>query len=138
MSMIWILFFACNGSSEKETLDSAAEQDSAQPDSAQQDSAEQDSAEQDSAEQDDGDCVEDIEFFRDQAASFLEGNCYGCHNAQGVASSTRHVLIPFDSEENIQSNFEHLQSLVSDVENGAELLLEKPTGQASHGGGTVV
>ena len=85
------------------------------------------------------DCtIADMDFFQESAVPLLQSRCYGCHNANGVAASSRHVLVPFDSNENIATNFESLRSLAADTEDGAELLLEKPTGHTSHGGGEVV
>ena len=80
----------------------------------------------------------DVDFFREQAVPLLQSRCYGCHNDSGVASSTRHVLLPFDSEVSVDQNFERLRTLVVETDDGAGLLLEKPTGQTSHGGGEVV
>lgn len=80
----------------------------------------------------------DMAFFETEAVPLLQNRCLGCHNADSVAATTRHVLLPFDSAENIALNFEHLRSLAVDTVDGAELLLNKPSGQESHGGGEVV
>ena len=96
----------------------------------------------DSAQTDDtavADCSQaDTRFFEQSAAPLLETRCYGCHNANGVAASTRHVLLPFDTEANREANMDMLRSLVADTEDGAQLLLQKPSGQVSHGGGEVI
>lgn len=128
--MFWLFYFgtACSTSSEKEDTSGTVEDTSA-------------------ATIDSGNNVQDTSidcstvdrtFFEEEAAPLLESRCYGCHNENGVASSTRHVLLPFDSPENIDENFTRLQSLATETEDGAELLLEKPSGQGSHGGGEVI
>ena len=128
-----IQLLACNGTPEK-TQNTETHTEATQPAPTSEDTANDNP--QDTAEED---CTTaDMDFFRDSAAPLLQSRCYGCHNENGVAASTRHVLVPFDSEANINANFESLRSLTVDTEDGSQLLLQKPSGQTSHGGGEVV
>ena len=92
-----------------------------------------------STELEEQDCTEmDFSFFEEQAGPLLSTQCFGCHNANSVAANTRHVLLPFDSVENVEANFEHLRFLATETDDGSALLLEKPTNQTSHAGGQVI
>ncbi len=128
--MFWLLYFgiACSTSSEKEEISTVEEEPE-----------ETIVVEEPEVQDTSIDCsTVDRTFFEEEAAPLLESRCYGCHNENDVAAFTRHVLLPFDSTENIDENFTRLQSLATETEDGAELLLEKPSGQTSHGGGEVI
>ena len=59
-------------------------------------------------------------------------------NENPVAADTRHVLLPFDTTENTQINFDRLRAFTTQTDDGSILLLEKPTNQTSHAGGQVI
>ncbi len=83
----------------------------------------------------DDDCVTDEAFFASQVAPVLDTTCVGCHVAQGPAGETRHVLVPFDGPEATAQNHQRVIDLINDHPDMADLYLQKPTNQVSHGGG---
>ena len=85
----------------------------------------------------DPNCVTDAQFFETQAAPLLEARCYGCHNADGIASDRRYLLKPSDSDKNRSDNYAMLQDFFAETADEPTLFLDKPTGRHSHGGGTV-
>ena len=85
----------------------------------------------------DPDCVTDAQYFETHAAPLLEQRCYGCHNEEGPASSTRYVLEPFDGPNALEANYGRLQALIAATPAEPDLLLQKPVGEVSHGGGTL-
>jgi len=78
------------------------------------------------------DCVTDAEFFAADAAPLLASRCMGCHVEGGLAEDSANVLSGEDDTDWLM-----LAELVAG-EGGATLLLEKPTGLMSHGGGEVI
>ena len=78
------------------------------------------------------DCVEDDEFFADSAMPMLETECIACHGVGGMAEGTRYVLLPSTEPDALASNYAMLTTLVAEL--GAAGVLDKPTGQTSHGG----
>jgi hypothetical protein len=93
---------------------------------------------QDEGGSDDGDadpdCVTDAEFFSQSAVPLLS-DCVTCHVEGGAASGSRYVLLPFEAEGAEAENWSRLSAFLSENEDAATLLLTKPTGQTSHGGG---
>ena len=83
-------------------------------------------------------CTTDAQFFEQKAAPLLESRCYGCHNEEGLAHETRYVLDPFDSSSSLETNYARLQDLIAQTTETPTLFLDKPSGQESHGGGTLV
>ena len=81
----------------------------------------------------DTDCVDDEAFFASVAAPMLGADCAQCHVAGGAAASTAYVLTPLSDPDALTTNYATLQALVDRL--GAETVLAKPTGAASHGGG---
>ena len=81
------------------------------------------------------DCVTDEAFFAAQAAPLLSAQCVTCHVEGGLAGGTRHVLVPFVDDAALAENMARLGALVRDTDDGAALLLQKPTGQVPHVGG---
>lgn len=79
-------------------------------------------------------CVDDAAFFEAEVAPLLASDCSNCHVPDGVASETRQVFEPFRGG-GTEANRALLESLVRDDPAFAEALLEKPFGEASHGGG---
>jgi hypothetical protein len=75
------------------------------------------------------DCVTDEAFFAAQAAPLLTAQCVSCHVEGGLAGGTRHVLVPFVDDAALAENMARLGALVRDTDDGAALLLQKPTGQ---------
>ncbi len=77
------------------------------------------------------DCVTDAEFWTDEAAPLVTSDCIACHVSGGQAASTRYVLDPGDDDASRAA----IEAFVRGTEDGATLLLDKPTNQVSHGGG---
>lgn len=77
------------------------------------------------------DCVTDARFWSEQAAPLVSSDCVACHIEGGQAASTRYVLTIGDDDRNLAA----IEDFVTGTEDGATLLLEKPTNQVSHGGG---
>jgi len=68
----------------------------------------------------------------------LEPVCGGCHNGWGVAKDTDFVLVPTDAPEAVPRNYQALLEVARlDIE-GIPLVVAKPSGATSHGGGTVL
>lgn len=84
----------------------------------------------DTAGSDDG-CVSDDDFWRAEAAPLLAADCVACHTTGGMAEGTRLQLTPGDDDATRAA----VEAFITDVEDGATLLLEKPTNTVSHGGG---
>jgi Protein of unknown function (DUF1592)/Protein of unknown function (DUF1588)/Protein of unknown function (DUF1585)/Protein of unknown function (DUF1595)/Protein of unknown function (DUF1587) len=76
-------------------------------------------------------CVEDLEFFA-QAAPLLT-DCAGCHHSGGIAEGTRLQLESPEAPELREQNWTAFQAAVAAI--GPDLLLQKPSGAQSHGGG---
>ena len=87
---------------------------------------------------DDGsdDCVTDAEQYADDVAPLVQSDCVACHVDGGSAAATRYRLVPGADATTQATNRAMFDALVTGTEDGAELLLTKPTGQTSHGGGT--
>ena len=92
-----------------------------------------------SSELEQEDCSQmDFAFFEEKSGPLMSTKCFGCHNENSVAADTRHVLLPFDTAENTQINFDRLRAFATETDDGSSLLLEKPTNQTSHAGGQVI
>lgn len=79
-------------------------------------------------------CVTDAVFFEEEVAPVLS-DCVGCHLEGGVASEARYALAVGTDEDTLAANRAALEAFILDTEDGAELLLDKPSGQISHAGG---
>ena len=72
------------------------------------------------------------DYFKASVSEILLASCLSCHNANGIAKSTRLVYV---DEAGSQQNYETLRGFIAQGNNGA-LLLSKIRG-VSHGGGAV-
>ena len=77
-------------------------------------------------------CLNDIEFFFQRIWTPILTDCINCHNPQGLASYTDHVLLPPTEDGYLEHNFQVLRNL--DTLGKGDLLLTKPQG-IDHGGG---
>lgn len=82
-------------------------------------------------------CETDAEFFAGRGAAVLS-DCAGCHVAGGLAGGTRYVLEPFADGAAAERNRQAIAAFVTGTADGAALMLDKPTGRVSHGGGARV
>jgi hypothetical protein len=81
-------------------------------------------------------CVSDIDFFFANVWTPVLTDCVECHNPNGIASWTDHVLTPAGEPGYIEANFEAERAFaaLSKEKDGAALLLSKPLG-IDHAGG---
>jgi mono/diheme cytochrome c family protein len=77
-------------------------------------------------------CLNDLEFFFQKIWTPILTDCIACHNANGIANFTDHVLMPETVNGYLDHNFGVLRNLY-DIGKG-DLLLIKPQG-IGHGGG---
>ena len=75
-------------------------------------------------------------FFRDVYPSLKKADCRGCHNADGVSSTTR-LLFPEESASEAEWDAfgDSLRALVDREHPEQSLLLNKPTNRVKHAGG---
>ena len=78
-------------------------------------------------------CVTDKDQFDQEVAPLLESTCITCHVADGIAGSTRNVLVSSDAD----ANRESLLPLALEQVDGRSVLLLKILGELGHGGGPV-
>ena len=64
----------------------------------------------------------------------VQGKCVTCHVEGGVSGSTRLVFVTDDDAEHVTKNFSVFETFLEEVEDGAELILNKVQG-VGHGGG---
>lgn len=85
---------------------------------------------------DPNECLTDLEFFFQRIWTPIQTDCVVCHNSNGIAALTDHVLIDETEMGYLEYNFNAWRnySAITDGKIGAELLLSKPQGIA-HGGG---
>jgi hypothetical protein len=81
-------------------------------------------------------CLTDDEFFFAQVWTPILTDCVSCHNPNGIASATDHVLWTSDVDGYLEHNFDVLKSFseITEGKDGSALLLSKPRG-VNHGGG---
>ena len=81
-------------------------------------------------------CMTDLEFFFERIWTPIQTDCVNCHNEQGLAKNTDHILRPDTEEEYLEYNFNAWKNFaaMTGTKVGAELLLSKPQG-INHGGG---
>lgn len=85
------------------------------------------------------DCVSDEAFFEDQVwRPVLSTTCFGCHNAQGIASGSELVFQSQNQPGYLAHNMKEFANIASLERDGVSLVLLKPTGAIEHGGGTLI
>ena len=78
------------------------------------------------------DCPPDTAYFEERVwAPVLSTRCATCHSSTGIASGTSFVLDPAD----MPGSLEAAVGVASREIDGVPLILAKPTGSVSHGGG---
>lgn len=83
-------------------------------------------------------CEADLAFFEQTVwTPILSGSCMACHAEGGFADQqgSRLVLRRDTQADYLNFNFTSTRTVADDIQNGTSLLLLKPTGQVSHGGG---
>lgn len=85
----------------------------------------------------DGGCVGTSAFFAQTAWPTVFSRCVVCHTSGGAADGTRFLLRPLSSPSALSQNLLAVTSAAT-LKSGADpLLVLKPTGALSHGGGTL-
>jgi hypothetical protein len=81
-------------------------------------------------------CLTDMEFFFERIWTPILTDCVTCHNRNGIASQTDHVLLDETEDGYLEYDFNTWKNFASIVDGkiGAELLLTKPQG-IDHAGG---
>jgi hypothetical protein len=84
-------------------------------------------------------CVDDEDFFAQQVyAQVLEPRCMVCHTSEGLARDSSLVLIGPVQPNYLEANRDALSSVAMLEQNGTSIVLLKPRGELSHGGGEVL
>ena len=84
-------------------------------------------------------CPDDELFFRDKIWPTLSVQCIGCHNADGLAKSSRLVLAPTADLDAMKRNFETVRKVALEKQGSIPILLLRPSGKyvGGHAGGTI-
>ena len=72
------------------------------------------------------------------SAPVVQAKCINCHVAGGISGHTRLVFSPSTVENHETLNLAVFETFLTDVEGGADLILNKIQGAESHGGGIQV
>ena len=72
------------------------------------------------------------------SAPVVQAKCINCHVAGGISGHTRLVFSPSTVENHETLNLAVFETFLTDVEDGADLILNKIQGAESHGGGIQV
>ena len=84
-------------------------------------------------------CTPDDRFFmREVWAPAVKNTCFGCHNEQGAARDSDFLLYNEGWGNYIELNMNVLTEFAKTKRDGESVLLLKPTGTISHGGGSVI
>ncbi len=75
------------------------------------------------------------EFISDQ---IIQANCIACHKSGGLAANTPLVYVDSAVGNYLEMNLDAIKDYVLTTASGASLILDKPSGQTSHGGGAVL
>ena len=90
------------------------------------------------SEEEDG-CINDTNFFEQEVwGEALSPVCYSCHNAQGAAQYSDLVLQSNVFPDYLEVNTQELTYVASLEMEDTSLILRKPLGLDSHGGGIVL
>ena len=76
--------------------------------------------------------AEDV--FRTLISPIVQSKCVNCHVEGGVSGNTRLVFVTDSDADHLATNFSVFETLLEEVEGGAQLILNKVQG-VSHGGG---
>ncbi len=74
------------------------------------------------------------EVFATLIAPIVQSKCVNCHVEGGVSGNTRLVFVTDSDADHVAKNFSVFETFLSEVEDGADLILTKVQG-VSHGGG---
>ena len=87
----------------------------------------------------DGNATEETpeEMFRDSISAIVQSKCVNCHVEGGASGNTRLVFATDDDAEHVTKNLAVFETFLGEVEDGADLILNKIQG-VGHGGGIQV
>lgn len=84
-------------------------------------------------------CLTTREYFAQEVwAPLMSKTCIACHNPQGAAKATKLILQASSWPGYLDANLETVRNVASYEYDGTPLILLKPTGRISHGGGQVI
>ncbi len=84
-------------------------------------------------------CTPDDRFFmREVWAPAVKNSCFGCHNEQGAARNSSFLLYNQGWGNYVDLNMKVLTEFAQTKRDGEAVLLLKPLGRVSHGGGAVI
>ncbi|HMJ56520.1 MAG TPA: DUF1592 domain-containing protein [Polyangiaceae bacterium] len=84
-------------------------------------------------------CPDDVQYFRDRIWPTLSVQCIGCHNASGLAKTSRLILLRADNQDTLPQNFETVRKLALEKQGSTSIFVLRPSGKFStgHPGGTI-
>jgi len=83
-----------------------------------------------------GDCVSTLSFFNEHVwTPVMSTKCIACHNPQGQAKDSRLVLIDANQPGYLEANLAVVEDVAGLERDGLSILLIKPIGGDTHGGG---
>ena len=78
------------------------------------------------------------EVFRTLISPVVQSKCVNCHVEEGVSGNTRLVFATDADPDHLTKNFSVFEDFLAEVEDGADLILNKVQGALGHGGGIQV
>ena len=84
----------------------------------------------------DGSATADQVFASSVSTQVVQAKCIACHVAGGQSASTRLVLVRSTAPDHVNANRQIFEDFVRDVDDGANVILNKVQGASGHGGGT--
>ena len=78
------------------------------------------------------------EVFEEHISPLVQRQCINCHVQGGQSGNTRLVFLPSTDATHLVHNEQQFRQFISEVDGGAERILDKISGRISHGGGTQV
>ena len=89
----------------------------------------------DSGEADDSATAEQV-FASSVSAQVVQAKCIACHVSGGQSANTRLVLVRSTAPDHVNTNRQIFEDYVRDVDDGANVILNKVQGASGHGGGS--
>lgn len=84
-------------------------------------------------------CVDNEEFFAEQLfPTVIESRCMVCHTSEGLARDSGMVFVTAVQPNYVQENLETLTEIAGLEQDGQSIILLKPLGELSHGGGALL
>ncbi len=75
-------------------------------------------------------------FTQNVSTQIIQNRCVVCHVSGGAASATRLVYVRTTNPDHVSVNYNVISDFMQTASDASNLLISKPQGQLSHGGGT--